>query len=204
MRLGSLILAGGRSRRMGRPKESLPFGGTTLLAHVAAALRACTDPVLVVARGLDQELPALPDEVLVATDERPDGGPLWGLLTGLREVRARGLLGDRDAVFATGCDAPFPNAAVVAALAEALGDREVALFRVAGVLQPLCAVYRVGVAARAAGLVAAGARSLQELVLAADRRELGEAELDRLDPGRRCVADLDTPADYERARRGPS
>ena len=46
----ALIPAGGRSRRMGRPKLTLPLGGSTVLERVVAAVRAGgVDRVLVVA-----------------------------------------------------------------------------------------------------------------------------------------------------------
>ena len=57
MRLGALILAGGRSRRMGRPKESLPLGDTTMLGWQCRTLLACAAPVVVIGRGAGQQLP---------------------------------------------------------------------------------------------------------------------------------------------------
>ena len=114
MRIGSLILAGGRSIRMGQPKESLPFRGGTLLGRLAAELQTGCQPVVVVARGGDQVLPQLPPGVLVTADERPDGGPLWGMRSGLRFLRQHGHLGAGDAVFVGACDAPFVRADFVA------------------------------------------------------------------------------------------
>src|SRR5262245_34406731 len=106
MRTGSIILTGGRSKRMGRPKESLRIAGETLLGRTVETLLGCTAPVVVVARA-GQELPALPPAARIITDEVPDAGPLAALVAGLRLLRAEDLLGDQDAVFATGCDAPF-------------------------------------------------------------------------------------------------
>ena len=50
MQIGAIILAGGRSRRMGKPKESLPIGDTTLLGRTSEVLLDCAFPVVVVAR----------------------------------------------------------------------------------------------------------------------------------------------------------
>jgi molybdenum cofactor cytidylyltransferase len=49
-RIGGLILAAGRSRRLGRPKQSLPFGNGTLLEHAIAQVEAVSelDPIVVV------------------------------------------------------------------------------------------------------------------------------------------------------------
>ena len=107
MLVGSLILAGGRSRRMGRPKEALPFADGTLLGNVAELLLDCTWPVLVVSRDADQELPPLPLEAALVHDDQPGSGPLAAIRTGMQQLRASGELGEQDAVFVTGCDAPF-------------------------------------------------------------------------------------------------
>src|SRR3954466_8940293 len=42
-RVGGLILAAGRSRRLGRPKQTLPFGTGTLLEHVVAQAEAVSE-----------------------------------------------------------------------------------------------------------------------------------------------------------------
>lgn len=45
---------------MGKPKESLTLGGKTLLGRAVETLLHCTWPVVVVARGGDQQMPPLP------------------------------------------------------------------------------------------------------------------------------------------------
>jgi molybdenum cofactor cytidylyltransferase len=46
-----LVLAAGGSSRLGRPKQTLPFGDTTLLGHVLDSARACGFDQLLVALG---------------------------------------------------------------------------------------------------------------------------------------------------------
>ena len=141
MRTGSIILTGGRSKRMGRPKESLRIAGGTLLGRTVETLLGCTAPVVVVAR-VGQELPVLPAAARTITDEVPDAGPLAALVAGLRFLRREDLLGDQDAVFATGCDAPFLPAAVVSWLVDRLGDAPLVMPEALGHLQPLCALAK--------------------------------------------------------------
>jgi molybdopterin-guanine dinucleotide biosynthesis protein A len=199
MRVGSLILAGGRSTRMGQSKESLPFLGDTLLGRIAATLLGCTDTVVVVARDRAQVLPPLPAGVLVTADLRPASGPLAALVSGLCFLKERCGLRDGDAVFATGCDAPFLSAAAVQGLVQQLGGTQVAMPRVAGVLQPLCAVYRVGIVAAAESMLARGVDSLRALATAVPARELDEVELRRIDPELRFLRNVNTPEEYQRA-----
>jgi molybdenum cofactor cytidylyltransferase len=53
--VAGLVLAAGGSRRLGRPKQLLPFAGATLLDHTVATARACEFDQLLVAVGGDSE-----------------------------------------------------------------------------------------------------------------------------------------------------
>lgn len=201
MRVGSLILAGGRSIRMGKPKESLPFGEVTLLGHVCASLLGCTNPVVVVARDGHQNLPPLPAGARVTVDLEAEAGPLWAICAGLRFVRSHGLLDATDAVFVTACDTPFLHAGLITGLSQRLGDRQAVVPTVGGILQPLCAVYRVSVLDAVENLLARGIRTPRSLVDTVPTRLVDELELAQIDPGLRSVENLNTPEDYEKALR---
>jgi len=49
--VAGLVLAAGGSRRLGRPKQLLPYAGATLLDHTVASARACDFDQLIVALG---------------------------------------------------------------------------------------------------------------------------------------------------------
>ena len=87
-----VVLAGGRSSRMGTPKACLEWHGSTLLYRTAALLmRTVTGPVVVVVGadgGGTWELPPLPPGVVIARDPAPGLGPLQGIAAGLAAVRA--------------------------------------------------------------------------------------------------------------------
>ena len=53
--VAGLVLAAGGSRRLGRPKQLLPFAGATLLDHTVATARACEFDQLIVAIGGESE-----------------------------------------------------------------------------------------------------------------------------------------------------
>lgn len=198
MRLGAIILAGGRSARMGRPKEALPFAGAPLLARIAAALAPACEPVVVVARDARQELPTLPAAVLRTHDDAPGRGPLAGLAAGLRRLAAHGF-GPADAAFVVACDHPFVDAAFARCLAAALADADAAMPEVAGRVEPLCAIYRLRCLPRIDALLAAGDAGPR--ALAAGAAQVPEAALRAVDPELRALCDVDTAADYDAARR---
>src|SRR5262245_21810446 len=101
MNVAGIVLCGGRSSRMGRPKAWLPFGGELMLARVVRLLREEADPVVVVAAP-DQDVPPLPAEVVVVRDEEKGRGPLQGLAAGLDALRGRA-----EAAYLSSCDVPF-------------------------------------------------------------------------------------------------
>ncbi|HET6571992.1 MAG TPA: molybdenum cofactor guanylyltransferase, partial [Fimbriiglobus sp.] len=98
---GGIVLCGGRSSRMGRPKAWLPFGDELMLQRVVRVLREVVEPVVVVA-ALGQDVPPLLAGVEIVRDEVEGRGPLQGLAAGLAALQ-----GKVDAAYLSSCDAPF-------------------------------------------------------------------------------------------------
>jgi len=199
MRLGAVILAGGRSVRMGRPKEWLPFGGETLLGRISRTLLEVAAPVLVLARDHEQDLPPLPAAVGKLVDQRRDAGPLAGLTQGLDHLVAAHGFTATDAVLLTACDLPFLDAVFVRGLVAHLAGHDIVLPMTAGREEPLAAIYRVGLRTAAHELLQRGAGSPRALAAVATTCRLDGQALAGLDPAGRCLWNLNTQADYERA-----
>lgn len=180
MRRGALILCGGRSTRMGRDKAWLPLPGhEAMLQRVVRLVAPAVAEIVVVARP-GQDLPPLPEGVLVVRDEVPDRGPLAGLGRGLAATSAQAL-------YVTACDVPFLRREVVDLLFERLGGHDVVVVEEEGLLHPLAAVYRRTVEPIVRRLLEEGRRrpvSLYELVptVRVDAEELRgvDPELDTL------------------------
>jgi molybdopterin-guanine dinucleotide biosynthesis protein A len=87
-----IILAGGRSTRMGKDKALLPLPydeSVTFVEHLTTMLTAqCSDVVLVV-RDMTQAALYQHIGIPVVTDDTPDIGPLMGLYTGLHAIHGR-------------------------------------------------------------------------------------------------------------------
>src|ERR1700693_6592999 len=69
-----VVLAGGRSSRMGTPKAALEWHGSTLLRRTVGILARATGGPVVGVRAPGQELPALPPDVGVIDDPREGKG----------------------------------------------------------------------------------------------------------------------------------
>jgi molybdopterin-guanine dinucleotide biosynthesis protein A len=155
----AIVLAGGRSARMGTPKAELEWHGSTLLGRVVDTLGAATGRVVVV-RAPGQALPALPDGVVVVEDADRGRGPLEGMLAGLR------ALGPHEcAAFVCAVDMPFVEAPFARAVLAALPpDAAAAVPRLDGRAHPLAAAYRPAVADRVAALLDVGERRVGALI----------------------------------------
>src|SRR5262249_492349 len=114
---GGVVLAGGRSSRMGTPKAALEWHGSTLLRRTAGILGRGTGGPVVVVRAREQELPGLPDDVIVADDPREGKGPVQGIAAGLGALR-----GLADRAFVSSTDMPFLHPAFVRRVLRALED----------------------------------------------------------------------------------
>jgi molybdenum cofactor guanylyltransferase len=125
---------------MGRPKAWLPIAGEPMLARVVRTLGVIVSPVVVVAAD-GQDLPALPESVIVVRDARPDRGPLEGIAAGLDAL-------DSEVAYLAACDTPLLLPSFVEFVVKSLGEFEAAVPRVGGRPHPLAAALRVDPARR--------------------------------------------------------
>jgi molybdopterin-guanine dinucleotide biosynthesis protein A len=196
----AIVLAGGRSSRMGTSKASLDWHGSTLLRRVTGLVGRSVDGPVVVVRAADQRLPELHGSVEVAVDARPGAGPVQGLAAGLAAI------GDRAPVaYVSATDVPLLHPAFVRAVLGALAPGvDVVLPEIGGFRQPLAAAYRTTLAATVEELCAAdrlkpGFLFERSRVLTLDDAAmLRDAALARWDPGLESVINLNERADWRR------
>jgi molybdopterin-guanine dinucleotide biosynthesis protein A len=195
MKVGGIVLCGGQSKRMGRPKAWLPFAGEVMLPRVVRLLSAAVQPVVVVAAP-EQELPPLPAEVPVVRDEEKGRGPLQGLAAGLAALQGR-----VEAAYLSSCDVPFLRPAFVRRLVELLGDHAICVPHVDDYHHPLAAVYRLDVLPEVEKLLRQDRLRPVFLFQAVPTRVVSAAELRDADPDLRTLRNLNTPEEYEAALR---
>ena len=190
--IGAIVLCGGQSRRMGRPKCWLPFGEETLLGRVVRLVGEVAGPIAVVAAE-GQEVPPLPMGVVLARDPVADLGPLQGIAAGL------GALPDSvEFAYATATDSPLLAPAWVARLADRIGAADLAIPQAGGYLQPLAALYRRAPALDAIrGLLREGVRKPAALVDRLATVVLAAEDFLDVDPGLGTLRNLNTPEEYE-------
>ncbi len=185
----AIVLAGGRSTRMGRAKALLPFAGETLLERVVRRLAPLVEELLVVAAP-GQDLPEV--SATIVRDPVPHLGPVAGLAAGLSAARAR-------VAFVTSCDAPFLNADLVRWMLEESEGWDVVVPEWDGRLNPLHAVYSTALAGPYRRLLEQGGRRPVDLYPSLRVRHVSAEEVSRLDPEGRSFTNMNSPEEYERA-----
>lgn len=193
--VGGIVLAGGKSSRMGLAKATLPFGPELMLPRVVRLLAAVVRPIVVVAAS-GQVLPELGDDLLVARDEREARGPLEGLLAGLSAIE-----GHAQAAYATSCDVPLLAPAFVRAMIERLGEADIAVPIEDGFAHPLAAVYRTTVLPHIKQLLAADQLRPAFLFDRVRTVRVPVEELRSTDPQLSTLRNLNRPEDYLAALR---
>jgi molybdopterin-guanine dinucleotide biosynthesis protein A len=178
---------------MGTSKALLPFGPETMLQRVVRLLGTVVSPLVVVAAG-DQELPALPSDVVVTRDEREGRGPLEGLRAGLKAL-PEGV----EIAYVTSCDVPLLVPAFARRMIDLLGDEDIAVMEIDGFPHPLSAAYRRSTLPHVEGLLAKDRLRPVFLFDAVRTRRVQASEMSSVDPELDTLRNLNTMDDYRDA-----
>ena len=189
MRTGIILLAGGRSLRLGRNKLGEVLEGESLL-HRSLRLVLPLGQVWVVGDGRPLELPP---EVRLVADLLPGRGPMGGVFTGL-------LASPSYYSLVVACDMPFLKPELLRYLLRAASGYDLALPRVQDKVEPLHAVYSRPCLAPLRHLLGEGHTSLLELLPRVKVRYVEERELRSADPHLLSLFNVNTQEDLERAR----
>jgi len=205
LNLTGFVLAGGASRRMGRPKPALVVGGETMLARQVRLLGSVSRVVEVIGRAqgggdIERVIRSLaPPEVSVIGDEVPGRGPLGGIYTGLARTRTEFNL-------FIGCDLPFLEARFLDYLCrralDSRADVTVPMSPDHG-FQPLAAVYRRRALRAIRASLDRGENKVTRFYSRVRCQVLGWPELSGAGFSVRLFANMNTWDDYQRVRRWP-
>ena len=181
-----LVLAGGDSRRMGRPKAWLEVGDTILLRYVVERLAPAFSEVMVSFAEPEQMEHLVPYRVVF--DRKRSAGPLAGLEAGLMAAR-------HDILFAVACDMPYVTQATAELAVAAAHSADAAIPRHDGLFEPVCGAYRKSALPAIVGALDAGNYTAHDVVM-----DLDVTWLEDLEPSQ--FESLNTPGDLERFHAG--
>ena len=186
-----VILAGGFGRRLGRDKATCLAAGRPLLHWTALAATAVTDDIVVVRRADQEFVTAMGAPWREITDHRPERGPLAGLEAAIDATR-------HDLFVAVACDMPMVRGAVIAAVAAAARNVEIAMPLVDDHAQPLLAAYRRSIAPHVRALLDSGEGRLRALLPLVQHTLIGEDVLRMHDPEFESLTNVNRAEDLER------
>jgi molybdopterin-guanine dinucleotide biosynthesis protein A len=187
-----ILLAGGKSRRMGEDKRFLVLGEQTLLQRGLAALHSIFQDVVVV---IAQDSPPLHVDGRVIRDLVPDCGSLGGLYTGLMQATT-------PYIFVVACDMPFLDQAVMTHFTNRKATADIVMAKLNGRLHPMHALYGKPCLPALEQMIAARQLKIQEIVSQSTLRVgyVTEKDLSVLDPSGRSFYNVNTSADLEAAQ----
>jgi len=188
----SIVLAGGRSLRLGRNKILETLGGKTLIERVVERLTPISDQVII-ATVPGQHLPEFHRQVETVFDTYPGKGSLGGLYSGLQAARSLHSL-------VVAADMPFLNQALLSYMMEVASDFDVVAPRLGGFVEPLHAIYSKRCLEAIETQLKSGQLSMKSFFSQVKVRYLDEAELDRFDPEHLSFFNINTKADLEKAK----
>jgi len=191
------LQAGGGSSRFGRDKALVEFAGKTMLQRTGELLASVCDEVSIVAPAGKYPNAAWP----VLPDRWPGQGPLGGILTTLSTMWSS----DSGAAWAliVSCDMPFLTQEFLAFLWEHAftSHAQVVVPQSAGGLEPLCACWCASAAAGVQSAFDSGVRKVTDAMKRLPMEVLDESAWKRFDTEGRLFWNMNTPEDYEEARR---
>lgn len=187
-----ILLAGGKSRRMGEDKRFLVLGEQTLLQRGLAALHSIFQEVVVV---IAQDGPPLHVDGRVIRDLVPDCGSLGGLYTGLMQSTT-------PYIFVVACDMPFLDQAVMTHFTNRKATADIVMAKLNGRLHPMHALYSKACLPVLEQMIAARQLKIQEIVSQSTLRVgyVTEKDLSVLDPSGRSFYNVNTLVDLEAAQ----
>lgn len=191
------VMAGGASTRFGFDKARAELDGQTMLARMCGLLKGVTEYVRVVAAsgryGDSGER--------IVEDHWPGEGPLGGIITALMDAHAQNH--QHTWCLIVGCDMPFLTSEWLKYLSERAftsGAAIVTPHSPAG-LEPLCSCWHTRVTGKLQYAFEDGIRKVTEAMKRVSMEVVEEKDWARFDKNGRLFWNMNTPAEYEEARR---
>ena len=192
-----VILAGGKSRRMGENKALMQLGDDSLIGHVIHRMHRVTDELLLITNS--------PTEyrhlgVSMHGDIFPDTGALGGIYTGLTHA-------SHDAVLCVACDSPFLEPKLLTYLVSILGEYDAVMPETFAhhedttqiTLQTLCAAYSKKCLPIIASMLRESELRVHALQERAHIKHVSPKIWQEFDPEGMSFFNINTPEDFERA-----
>lgn len=193
--LSCIVLAGGKSSRLGRDKILEKVGGRNLIQRVISCISKLDCEIIVVSEK-DKDIRQFVDYPKLKTtiDIHPDRGPIGGIHSGLKKS-------DSFYNLIVAADMPFLNINLLSNMIELADGFDVVLPRLDNFVEPLHAIYTKDCLLQIENLLSRDISSLLQLFPLLNVKYLDSNNIDRVDPRHLSFLNVNTEADLERARK---
>ena len=190
----SIILAGGKSLRLGQSKALQVIGGKSLIQWVVDRL-AILSTEIIIATAHGEAIPCSSAvRIRTVADIYPGKGPLAGIYSGL-------IASSSSRAIVVGCDTPFLSVGLLEYMTQNLGESDVALPRIGEMVEPLCAVYSKNCLAPIQELLEQNELMIIKLFSMVKVKYVEEDEMNSFDPEHLSFFNINSQDDLERARK---
>ena len=188
-----IILAGGKSTRIGANKPQLKIGKGHLIDRVVDTLSQFTSSIIIVTTGEQIGLAksATPSARWVK-DIYPGKGPLGGIYTGLMHAETSYSL-------VVGCDMPFLNIGLIKYLIDGASGFAAVAPKIGWMIQPLHAIYSKSCLPSIEALIREDQLQIIKLFNMVNTRYVTEKEIDQFDPDQLSFLNINTEGDLLKA-----
>jgi molybdopterin-guanine dinucleotide biosynthesis protein A len=181
-----VLLAGGKSQRMGQDKALLPLDGITLFERSLSLLQQFFSHILIAGERPDLERSGIP----AIADFYP-GSALGGLHTGL-------FAAETDWIFVAPCDMPYPDARIVERLLAERSGFDAVVPRTPEGYEPVFALYHKNCLPQMEAMLQQNEFRIYDFYQRIRIRYLGPADLP--EGWERSLINLNTPAQLARIK----
>jgi len=190
----SIILAGGKSSRLGQSKALQVIGGKSLIQWVVDRL-ALLSTEIIIATAHGKTIPCSSAvRIKTVADIYPEKGPLAGIYSGL-------IASSSSRAIVAGCDTPFLSVGLLEYMTQICSTLDVVVPRVENKVEPLCAVYSKNCLAPIQELLEQNELRISELFRMIKVKYVEEDEINSFDPEHLSFFNINSQADLTRARK---
>jgi molybdopterin-guanine dinucleotide biosynthesis protein A len=190
----SIILAGGKSSRLGRNKALQVIESKSLIQWVVDRL-AIFSTEIIIATADGEAIPcSSATRIKTVADIYPGKGPLVGIYSGL-------IAASSTRAIVVGCDTPFLSISLLEYMTQICSTFDVIVPRMKNKLEPLCAVYSKNCSDPIQDLLGQDERQIRKLFSMVKVKYIEEDEINRFDPKHLSFFNINNQDDLDRAKK---
>jgi molybdopterin-guanine dinucleotide biosynthesis protein A len=190
----AIILAGGKSSRLGRSKALQVIEGKNLIQWVIDRLATLSTEIIIATAHGEATPCSSAIKTKTVADTYPGKGPLMGIYSGL-------MASSSSRAIVVSCDTPFLSVSLLEYMARICSIFDVVVPRIKNNLEPLCAVYSKNCLIPIRGLLEQDERRIRKLYSMVKVKYVEEDEINKFDPEHLSFFNINSQADLDKARK---